>query len=73
MSGTFEKADVSSHGRFAEMLTVLFIGLKLTGHVGWSWWWVLSPMLLQFVILGVVAVVGAGIVGLAGRVGVRGG
>jgi len=28
---------------FTSMLTVLFIGLKLTGHIGWSWWWVLSP------------------------------
>ena len=23
------------------MLTVLFVGLKLTGHIDWSWWWVL--------------------------------
>ena len=29
---------------FAGLLTVLFIGLKLTGHVAWSWWWVLSPL-----------------------------
>lgn len=26
------------------LLTVLFIGLKLTGFIGWSWWWVLAPM-----------------------------
>jgi hypothetical protein len=29
---------------FAGLLTVLFIGLKLTGHIDWSWWWVLSPL-----------------------------
>lgn len=28
----------------AGMLTVLFVGLKLTGHIAWSWWWVLSPL-----------------------------
>ncbi len=29
---------------FAGMLTVLFIGLKLTNYIDWSWWWVLSPL-----------------------------
>lgn len=27
-------------------LTILFVGLKLTGYIEWSWWWVLSPMWL---------------------------
>ena len=26
------------------LLTVLFVGLKLTGHIAWSWWWVTSPV-----------------------------
>jgi hypothetical protein len=25
------------------VLGAIFITLKLTGHVAWSWWWVLSP------------------------------
>lgn len=29
---------------FLGMLTILFIGLKLTGYVSWSWWAVLSPL-----------------------------
>lgn len=29
---------------FAGLLTILFVGLKLTGYVDWSWWWVLSPL-----------------------------
>ena len=29
---------------FVGLLTILFIALKLTGHITWSWWWVLSPM-----------------------------
>jgi hypothetical protein len=29
---------------FAGLLTVLFVGLKLTGFIAWSWWWVLSPL-----------------------------
>jgi hypothetical protein len=27
-------------------LTLLFIGLKLTHQIDWSWWWVLSPLWL---------------------------
>lgn len=26
------------------LLLLLFVALKLTGQVGWSWWWVLSPV-----------------------------
>ena len=29
---------------FLALLSVLFIGLKLTGHITWSWIWVLSPI-----------------------------
>ena len=32
---------------FLNLLTILFVGLKLTNHITWSWWWVLSPTLLQ--------------------------
>lgn len=42
---------------------MLFLSLKLTGYIGWSWWWIFSPiwlpvatviMILGFVFLGVV-------------------
>jgi hypothetical protein len=29
---------------FIGLLTILFIGLKLTGYINWSWIWVVSPM-----------------------------
>ncbi len=29
---------------FPGALTILFIALKLTGYIDWSWWWVLSPI-----------------------------
>jgi hypothetical protein len=29
---------------FPGLLTVLFVGLKLTGHITWPWVWVLSPI-----------------------------
>jgi len=43
---------------FLGLLTILFIGLKLTGYITWSWWWVLSPLWLGFVVaLGFIALV----------------
>ena len=29
---------------FLSLLGILFIGLKLTGYIDWSWWWVLAPL-----------------------------
>ena len=29
---------------FLGLLTLLFIGLKLTGYITWSWIWVLAPL-----------------------------
>ena len=29
---------------FTGALTILFIGLKLTHVINWSWWWILSPI-----------------------------
>ena len=34
------------------LLVVLFIGLKLGKVIDWSWWWVLSPIWLPFVLIG---------------------
>lgn len=42
-------------------LTILFVGLKLTGHIHWPWWLVLSPAWMPLAgILGVFAVVVVG-------------
>ena len=32
------------------LLTVLFVGLKLTHVITWSWLWVLSPIWISFLI-----------------------
>lgn len=42
---------------FSSLLAVLFIGLKLTGYISWSWWWVLSPLWISFTILAVFMVI----------------
>lgn len=35
---------------FFDLLLLLFIGLKLAGVIDWSWWWVLSPVWIAFLI-----------------------
>ena len=32
-------------------LQILFIGLKLTGYITWSWIWVLSPIIASLVLI----------------------
>ena len=36
---------------FTGLLTVLFVGLKLTNVIAWSWWWVLSPLWIPLLLL----------------------
>jgi hypothetical protein len=59
---------------FGGLLAVLFIGLKLTGVIAWSWWWVLSPLWLPLALMLGIFVVGLifagillGIAALMGR------
>lgn len=40
---------------FAGILTIVFITLKLTGNIAWSWWWVLSPIWISFLLIVAIA------------------
>jgi hypothetical protein len=45
-------SSTSSSGiSFTGALTILFIGLKLTNVINWSWWWVLSPIWISISIV----------------------
>ena len=35
---------------FDYSLTMIFILLKLTEIISWSWWWIMAPTLLPFII-----------------------
>ena len=39
-----KNANTNNAGWFGSLLQLLLIALKLTGHITWSWWWVLSPI-----------------------------
>lgn len=36
---------------FPALLTLLFVGLKLTGYLSWPWLWVLSPLWIGFAVV----------------------
>lgn len=35
---------IETGGFFLPALTLIFIALKLTGYITWSWLWVLAPL-----------------------------
>lgn len=45
-----DKKIKSSGVTFTGLLTCIFIALKLTGHINWSWFWVFSPTILPIII-----------------------
>ena len=55
---------------FFGLLAVLFVGLKLTGYITWSWWWVMAPLwgpfLFVLIIFGIM-LLSVGIVELLDR------
>lgn len=42
---------------FTGLLTIVFIVLKLTKVISWSWWWVLSPTWITLAIVVLVGVI----------------
>jgi hypothetical protein len=43
---------------FLPALTLLLIGLKLTGHIDdWSWWWAWAPILVPLLVLGTLSAI----------------
>lgn len=52
------KESTASNGiGFGGLLTIVFIVLKLTKVIAWSWWWVLSPLLIPVAIVLAIAIV----------------
>jgi hypothetical protein len=43
-SSSTTSGGIGCTGLLVALLTTLFVGLKLTDNIDWSWWWVLSPL-----------------------------
>ena len=53
-----ENKEIKNKGvSFYGLLTILFIGLKLTGNISWSWLWVLAPQWTPVAIALILAVI----------------
>jgi len=51
------KSSSSSSGATTlGLLGVLFVGLKLTGFINWSWWWVTAPFWGGLAVVGVILI-----------------
>ena len=63
------KSSNNSSVGFSGLLTIVFITLKLTNYIDWSWWWVLSPLWIGvalFLAILIIMVAGAAVaVGIA--------
>jgi hypothetical protein len=42
---------------FTGLLTVLFVGLKLTNVIAWSWLWVFSPLWIPLLLMIIILIV----------------
>lgn len=42
---------------FFGLLTIVFIVLKLTKVINWSWWWVLSPIWIWIVLIIIIFII----------------
>jgi len=50
MSNNSNQTVVHQGIGFTGLLTIVFIILKLTHYIDWSWWWVLSPLWIELLI-----------------------
>ena len=58
MANNNSSVSTSSGMGFAGWLTILFVGLKLTGHITWPWVWVLSPLWISaLLVLSILAII----------------
>lgn len=60
---TNPKSNVSLvNSSILTIIFVVFLTLKLTGNIDWSWWWVTSPLwlpiILAFGIIGIMLIAG---------------
>ena len=50
------KENARSGIGFVGLLTIVFITLKLLKVIKWSWWWVLSPIWIDILLVVVLAI-----------------
>lgn len=54
-----EDSDFGNGMDLCSVLFIVFLVLKLTGLITWSWWWVTAPLWGPFVLLLVLGILAA--------------
>lgn len=54
LANTTAKTTIAIGPTFLELLTIVFIVLKLTHKIEWSWIWVLAPTWIPIALLAVI-------------------
>ena len=52
-----DNKSTSSGIGFSGLLTIVFIILKLTGYINWSWLWVLAPMWVPLALVMIILII----------------
>lgn len=50
-------SNSSSGIGFFGLMFLIFMTLKLTGYITWSWWWVTAPLWGGFALMGIIAII----------------
>jgi len=51
------KSNSSNGLGVGTILFLIFMVLKLTNYIDWSWWWVTAPLWIPIVIIGIVGLI----------------
>jgi hypothetical protein len=51
------KSNSSNGLGLGTVLFLIFMVLKLTNYIDWSWWWVTAPLWIPIVIIGIVGLI----------------
>jgi hypothetical protein len=51
------KSNSSNGLGLGTILFLIFLVLKLTNYIDWSWWWVTAPLWIPIVIIGIIGIV----------------
>ena len=45
------KTELTANMAWSTILTIVFVVLKLTHVIDWSWWWVVSPTIINVALI----------------------
>lgn len=63
MAGNSSSSSSGGIG-FSGLLTIVFVTLKLTHYIDWSWWWVFSPIWISLAMVAAILAI-MGVIALA--------